>query len=359
MKIRFLHSLSLLILFKLNFLSSNSWLFENGEKFQSNLQWLVGCNYIPSTAVNVIEMWQDDTFEQTLQTTSIEMQSAQFIGFNSVRVFLNFILWQQDPVGFKHKIDRFIDAVILHEIRIIFVLFDDRFHGDPELGPQKPPIPGVYNSRWVQSPGQRQATNTTLYPDFKNYVQDILQYFKYDSRIIMWDLFNEPGNRHSVDEILPLLINIFTWAREVNATQPLTAGLFKYDENFNKINEFQLNNSDIVTFHHYGNLSDFINLVKMIKSKIGQKSLVCTEYMARQLDSLFETHLPYMKLNNIGALNWGLVSGKTQTIYPWWSKPHSLPPEIWFQDIFQKNGGAFNDTEINIITNQTLVDKYF
>ena len=61
--------------------------------------------------------------------------------------------------------------------------------------------------------------------------------------------------------------------------------------------------------------------------------------------SNFATHLPFLKKENVGAYNWGLVSGKTQTIYPWdsWTKPYDAEPKIWFHDIFRKDGSPFDE----------------
>ena len=42
--------------------------------------------------------------------------------------------------------------------------------------------------------------------------------------------------------------------------------------------------------------------------------------MARTAGSRFEEILPLFKGEDVGAMNWGFVRGKTQTIFPWGSK---------------------------------------
>lgn len=80
------------------------------------------------------------------------------------------------------------------------------------------------------------------------------------------------------------------------------------------LNEFQLSQSDIVTFHNY---KDAANLERQIQSlKPLGRPLICTEYMARTRGSRFESHLPIFRREGVGCINWGLVNGKTQTIYP-------------------------------------------
>jgi len=71
--------------------------------------------------------------------------------------------------------------------------------------------------------------------------------------------------------------------------------------------------------------------------------------MARTLNSLFQTHLPVFKKEKIGAFNWGLVSGKTQTIYNWLSKEGDPIPELWFHDIFYEDGTPFSIEEVEFI----------
>jgi hypothetical protein len=67
--------------------------------------------------------------------------------------------------------------------------------------------------------------------------------------------------------------------------------------------------------------------------------------------STFCSALPIFRREHIGAYNWGLVSGKTQTIFPWdsWTKPYVAEPEIWFHDIFRKDGTPFSQVEIDCI----------
>jgi len=85
------------------------------------------------------------------------------------------------------------------------------------------------------------------------------------------------------------------------------------------------------------------------------RPLLCTEYMARGNGSTFEDILPILKENNIGAYNWGFVSGKSQTIYPWdsWNKTYTAEPELWFHDIFRTNGEPYRQEEVDLIKQLT------
>lgn len=59
----------------------------------------------------------------------------------------------------------------------------------------------------------------------------------------------------------------------------------------------------------------------------------------------------------VGAINWGLVSGKTNTIFPWGSPEGASEPKVWFYDIFRKDGTPFDQEEIDVIRQYTIGRK--
>jgi hypothetical protein len=111
-----------------------------------------------------------------------------------MRVFLHDLLWQQDASGFTKRIDSFLSIASKHHIRPIFVLFDSCWDPFPKLGPQHPPIPGVHNSGWVQSPGAEALRDPAQYSRLRGYVHGVVGAFGNDSRVLAWDLWNEPNN---------------------------------------------------------------------------------------------------------------------------------------------------------------------
>src|SRR6266480_7510473 len=132
---------------------SNRWTQERATQWYANQPWLVGSNYIPADAINELEMWQADTFDPKRIDT--ELGWADSIGFNTMRVFLHDLLWQQDAKGFQKRIDMFLSLCEKHHIKPLFVLFDSVWDPDPQLGKQRAPTPGVHNSGWLQSPGAK------------------------------------------------------------------------------------------------------------------------------------------------------------------------------------------------------------
>jgi len=320
------------------------WSVEKANAWYNQHTWITGADFLPSTAINQLEMWQAETFDPA--TIDRELGWAENIGFNTMRVFLHSIAWKQDPEGFKKRMDQFLSIADKHHIQPLFVFFDDCWNKIPHAGKQPDPKPGVHNSGWVQDPGQPASNDTIIFPLLEKYVKDVLTHFAKDKRILLWDLYNEPGNSGKGDSSLVLLSKIFQWAREVNPDQPVSAGLWAWD--LEKLNAFQLQNSDVITYHNYEEPQSHLKVIQLLKAN--GKPLICTEYMARIRNSRFSNILPLLKKENVGAINWGFVSGKSNTIYAWDTPiPDGSQPDEWFHDIFFKDGTPYRQDEVNLI----------
>ena len=137
---------------------------------------MVGSNFIPSTAINQLEMWQPETFD--LPTLDHELGWAEGLGMNTMRVFLHNLLWQQDSQGFLHRMDQFLEVADKHHIRIMFVVFDSVWDPHPKLGKQRDPRPHVHNSGWVQAPGAELLKDESRWDaELKSYVTGVLTPF--------------------------------------------------------------------------------------------------------------------------------------------------------------------------------------
>jgi len=332
--------------------AADVWSIEKVKEWYMLQNWLRGCDFIPSTAVNQLEMWQAETFDP--ETIGKELRWADEIGMNCMRVYLHHLAWEIDKEGFKKRMNEYLEIADKNGIKTIFVLFDDCWNPVYQSGKQPDPKPGVHNSGWVRDPGDLLFADPGLSKVLEEYVKDILTSFRDDSRILLWDMYNEPGNSDYGNKSMPLLENAFRWGRKVNPSQPLSSGVWSY--NLTDLNKFQLSHSDIITYHNY---SDPANHQAMIDSlRRFNRPLVCTEYMARKYNSLFTNIMPMLKEQNIGAINWGLVSGKTNTIYAWHTPiPDGSEPELWFHDIFRKDGTAYRGDELQMILDLTGTNK--
>jgi hypothetical protein len=341
------------------------WSVERADAWYANELWPVGSNFIPSTAINELEMWQADTFD--LPTIDRELGWAQSLGMNAMRVFLHNLLWEQDSAGFLMRMNKFLEVADKHHIRILFVLLDSVWDPHPHLGNQPEPRPHVHNSGWVQAPGADVLKDPSRWDkEVKPYVIGVIEHFKDDRRVLMWDLMNEPDNDSAQynDQELPnkaevalqLLKLEWSWARSANPAQPLTSGVWKGDWSEGKLSEmarFQLENSDVITFHCYDPPDAMKRRIESLRRY--KRPMICTEYMARPLGSTFAAILPLLKEEHVGAFNWGFVSGKTQTIYPWdsWEKSYTQEPPLWFHDIFHQNGRPYDPAETALIKRLT------
>ena len=340
------------------------WTEQQAMDWYARQPWILGANYVPATAINQLEMWQADTFDPG--RIELELGWAETIGMNTVRVFLHDLLWQQDAPGFKRRIDDFLEIATRHHIRTLLVLFDSVWDPNPHLGPQHAPVPGVHNSGWVQSPSAAILADPSQYPRLESYVKAVISAFAGDQRILGWDVWNEPPYSgkvggsyaaleapHKGERVRALLPRVFRWARAAGATQPLTSGL--WGESWERPGPvsgtplIQLQESDIISFHSYDHPAMFEK--KVVALSRYHRPLICTEYMARSAGSTFENTLPIARKYHVGAINWGLVEGKTQTIYPWdsWQKPYDREPTPWFHDIFRTDGRPYDSKETALI----------
>ena len=375
------------------------WTAQRANSWYAAQPWLVGANFVPSTASNQFEMFQAATFDT--KTIDRELGYAAGIGMNVMRVFLHDLLWQQDPAGFKSRLDTYLAISSAHGIRTMPVLFDSCWNPFPRLGVQPPPVPGIHNSQWVQSPGADALQQPAQYPRLLNYVTDVVGAFATDQRVLLWDIWNEPDNTNGnsygylepankVQLVTALLPQAFAAARAASPSQPLSsplwAGDFSKPAAFNPTQTVQFEQSDVFTFHNYGFPESFLTAIQQLKQY--GRPVLCSEYMARDAGSVFDTCLPIAFEERVMAINWGLVSGRTQTILTWdsWQHPYAAAsdyaglgadayqvvltpsgvsppaggnttvqpytsegPVVWHHDVFQPDGTPYRTLETRLI----------
>jgi len=359
--------LALLVLNTATLAQSPQWSERKANEWYQKQPWLVGANYNPANAINELEMWQAETFDP--QTIDKELGWAAGLGMNTMRVFLHDLLWQQDPEGFKKRIDEFLKISQKHQIKPMLVLFDSVWDPFPQLGKQRDPKPGVHNSGWLQSPGAKALQDPSQYPRLEAYVKGVVGAFASDERILAWDVWNEPDNTNGSSYgklepanketlVLGLLPKVFEWARAANPRQPLTCGVWRGDwssaEKLTPMEKVQLEMSDVISFHNYDGPQEFEKRLRWLLRY--KRPLLCTEYMARGNGSTFQGTMPIAKKYKVAAYNWGFVAGKTQTNLPWdsWQKPYiGREPAVWFHEIFRPDGTPYREDEVRFIRGMT------
>ncbi|WP_116090527.1 cellulase family glycosylhydrolase [Sphingomonas crusticola] len=342
------------------------WSAAQANVWYAKQSWLTGANYIPASAINQLEMWQAATWDPAQIDKELGWAQTQF-GMNTMRVFLHDLAWQEDPAGFKQRMDQFLAIAARHGIKPVFVFFDSCWDPDPKIGPQHPPIPGVHNSGWVQGPSRTDLVDPKQDGRFKAYVEDVIGTFAQDNRVLAWDMWNEPDNggggsynglqlAQERARITALLPRIFGWARSKNPIQPLTSGVWAGGDwspanagKLDPIQRIQLEQSDVITFHNYDWPEQFEQRVSQLRGY--GRPIICTEWMARSAGSTVDAVLPIARRQNVGMINWGFAKGRIQTNLPWdsWERPYTLQqPVVWFHDLVQPDGQPYRAREAEI-----------
>ncbi|WP_419193765.1 cellulase family glycosylhydrolase [Novipirellula herctigrandis] len=363
------------------------WPAPKANAWYTEQPWLVGCNYYPATAINQIEMWQASTFDP--ETIDKELGWAAAIGMNTLRVYLHDLVWADDEKGMYDRMDQFLNLCKKHGIRPFFVFFDDCHYPEPELGSQPLPVKAYHNSGWRNCPARDLAVRFSEgkataeeVSRLRGYVQGTMRRFADDDRVLFWELYNEPGrgrgesgnmagkkgSRSSMgDRSNQLVYQSWVWARQVNPSQPITSNSAGSVGSGNiAINR---SNSDIHSIHSYSPPEALEKLI--LDYKHDGRPIIVTEWLARTRGSTVQACLPVLKEHHVGAVNWGFVSGKSGTIWPWESrkgrdlvadrnqgnvvKPGEPFPEpkLWFHDLLRTDGSPFDAKEIDVFKKLT------
>jgi len=311
----------------------------------NNIGPIKGFNYVARYAVNSTAMWQADTFDEDI--IDEELGWAHDAGYTSVRVQLQYVVWDADRDGFIKRFKRFVELAQRHGLKVTPVLFDDlNLAGlEPEAGPQPEPVPDVHNSRWTPGPGSRDVQNRAGWPNLEKYVRDLIGEFNRDERILFWDLYNRVGDGGLGENSLPLMNQTFNWARDVNPSQPLAVATWgRFGSAIGaRIHE----RSDMVTFQSFDGVEIVETLLQLLERY--ERPVVCTAWLMRQRDNTFEKILPLFASRRVGWFNRGLVNGKTQT---WFQQPQyrsEKDPDLWQHDVFHADGKAYRQDEVELI----------
>uniref|UniRef100_A0A914CHC2 C-type lectin domain-containing protein n=1 Tax=Acrobeloides nanus TaxID=290746 RepID=A0A914CHC2_9BILA len=290
-----------------------------------------------SSAANQLEMWQAETFDADLIEKEISFGAK--LGYTVFRIFLHDLVYFHDPAGFKSRMNTVLNSLDKYGMKALFTIFDtENVITNPTLGKQPRPRPAVCNSVYTYTPNITILNNASTHEILKPYVIDVVGTFANDSRVLAWDVYNEPGfggsdNNNPIQE--KLLQLAFEWARSVDPIQPLTS---RIDFNTHAL-PVEVNNSDVISIHIYSNAADFENNIKACQQY--QRPIIVTEFMARELSCYYSNALPIGKKYNVGMIAWGHVMGKTEWNMPWdsYNKNYvKYPPTMWFQDTFRPDG---------------------
>ena len=319
---------------------------------------------------NRIDQWQQSGFEERFETTRRELALMRELGFNSVRLILEYVVWQSEHDSFLERFERYVSLCDSYGISCMIVLANDCMPPKTELW--KMPEVGTQHYDWGYHGGRKHSQHgihnrpaphyyfdsEESKQDYFKMVKEIVSLYRDDSRILMWDVFNEPGNSNRSGITLPILKELTELVRAQNPTQPITIAawccnrdcIYDMPEDV-----FAIENSDIITYHNYSPWQEHIRVIKHLKS-FG-RPIINTEWLARCTGNTVFDNFPLFYLEGIGCYNWGFVAGKYQTYEPYeahWSRYESdksadIDFTKWFHDLFRPSHRPYDPRETELI----------
>jgi len=330
--------------------------------------WIRGCNYMSADCANRIDQWQAYGFEARLETTEKELALMAETGMNAVRLILEFPVWQQEHDSFLERFDRYLSLCAKYGISVMVTLANDCVRPkeyQDHLGEQTVDW-GYHGGRKMSQHGSfagkvgwHYLDDPELAPQYFAMVQEIVERYKEDERVAIWDVYNEPGNGGRRNVTLPNLQKMFALIREINPTQPLTCAVWSVGasalDQLPEVERFGLGNSDLVSFHCYSGYRTVVCLLRALKKL--ERPILCTEWLARCTHNTVQEIFPLFYLEQVGCYCWGFVAGKYQTYEPWnsiWNKYEADPTldfdfTRWFHDLYRPNHRPYDPREIELI----------
>ncbi len=348
------------------------WSKEKAWEWYNVQPWLRGCNFMPSNCANRIDQWQAYHFDEHLAAADRELAAAADLGFNVIRVIVEYEVWRQEHDGFLQRFESYLQTAWRHGIRTLVVFTSDctrpkRMHTPTVMGPQS------YD--WGYH-GGRKASQHGSFPDEVGYhvmddpeveqgyyrmVEELIRLYAQDGRILAWELFNEIGNNNRGNMSLPYLKNFFAIARDIDPIQPLCADVFGTPQT----KAFILENCDVITFHSYEPYTKMVETITDLQ-RLTDRPLMCTEWLSRTAHCDVETVFPLFYALRVGNFCWGLVAGLYQTYEPHEAVWHILEKDPsadfdvtkWMHDLLRPSLRPYDPKEIALIRHFcSLADK--
>ena len=346
------------------------WSKEKIWEWYNGRPWLRGCNYMSADCANRVDQWQSLGFEERFETTEEELKLMRETGYNTVRLILEYVVWREEHDGFMERFERYISLCDKYGMSCMIVLANDCM--PPKTPEWKPPYVGEQTYDWGYHGGKKRSQHgkhnepaphfylddPETKADYLKMVREIVTKYKDDPRIVIWDVFNEPGNSLRDPLSLPLLKEMFETVRACKPSQPLTCATWRVRGDgapVSEIEQYALDHSDIISFHYYGDYKGHIKLIRRLKKE--GRPLLNTEWLGRIFGNDVFSVFPLFYLERIGCYNWGFVAGKYQTYEPWegtWQDYMSgantdVDFTKWFHDLYRPNHRPYDPREIALI----------
>ena len=356
---------------------NRQWTKAEANSWYKKLGWLRGCNFIGSDCTNRLDMWQSYKQEEKLATADRELALANKIGFNTVRLWVNFDVYYAEPEHYMGILEKYIALCDKHGQKVMLVLGyeEDLPRGDvfipKKMGEQEYAL-GVHQGRipLTQEQKKLEPHHYMQYPEireiFIEMVRRIVKKYRCDKRVFCWNVWNEPGIELKEDAI-ELIETLFEEVRALDPEQPLCADIWRGLENgvpCSKEETRALELSDVISFHSYSAYRWFLENLAELKKY--DRPIFVTEWLHRINHNDVAEIYPLLYIENVANYCWGFVIGKTQTNEPWdamWEaydrgEAQNYDFTKWQHDLFRPNLRPYNPNEIELIEHfNKLADK--
>ena len=352
------------------------WTREQAMAWRDSRAWIRGCNYMSADCHNRVDQWQEYGFEERLSTTDRELAAAAELGFNSVRLILNEPVWEMQHDGFMQRLNRYLNVCASHVISAMICFGNDccvpkAYYKPPVMGPQTCDIGyhgGRKNSQHGSFPGEVgycPIDEEDVAERWYSMVEEIIGTYASDPRVIIWDMYNEPGGNNRALKCLTPLRRFFEIARSIDPVQPLTVGYWggpckwkDIEAGDNELVNLIFENSDVISFHNYADYETIVREVMQLK-KYG-RPLLNTEWLNRITHNDVFSVFPLYALEKVGCYCWGLVAGLYQTYEPWeslWKAYENGRRDIdltkWQHDLLRPSLRPYDPAETELIKRWT------
>ncbi len=222
------------------------------------LKGIKGINYYPRETP-----WKDFWIKYDSATTQKDFQLIKQLGFNNVRIFVNYEQFGKGNVVPEMilRLQNLLNTATVNNLSVIVTLFD-------------------FNSNY----------SLLNFPATDRQLETLLTTFKNHPALLAWDLKNEADldffyqNREEVKEWLRFIIKK---AKKYDSVHPLTVG-WAYPENA----DYLADEFDFVSFHYYKEPHKLGEAIDSLRKKINNKPLVLGEF---GLSSYRSKVFPYNK----------------------------------------------------------------
>lgn len=317
------------------------WDKQKAKEWYARYPWIRGFNYVPSSANHRIEFYQEYGWETQKETIERELSLAHKWGFNAIRILMQLELYIDQHDTYLSHIEQILEIAHKNSIYVMICFGNDcvvqkQNYSWPVYGPQTFDF-GYHGGRKksphvvMNEPGYNIIDEKKYEICFYDMIREIMTKYKNDTRVLLWDMYNEPGNSRRGMMSYPYLENAFALGREINPIQPLTACCWNYDENLKPYREIEvkaLEMSDVISYHCYLKSPDCMKVTENLE-EMYDRPLFNTEWLHRIFHNDVLDLFPYFEKNHIGCFNWGFVTGKAQTREPW----------EWLWDAYDKGKG--------------------